>query len=218
MKSDAFINNNEDNPFSGESVNNFFLQPENISSHHSGELSRRLNDYDYNILKEEAYKDVKDEVFKLEYKMAKIENEIKQLDARIQASKDIHDFNKVELLCTARKRLQEELQDLLDIYNDTSLSAKITGGLTNSIKNKFNFIRRGLYAFVERVISRLPAPFSSALELKKSLSKLEIINKNVNELVKLNTPYGESYDKYERLSKYIVRANSIQAEISRSLK
>ena len=31
-------------------------------------------------------------------------------------------------------------------------------------------------------------------------------------------PYGEAGDKYEQLSKYIARANTIQAEISRFMK
>jgi hypothetical protein len=31
------------------------------------ESTRRLNDYDFNLLKEDAYKDVSDDLFKLEY-------------------------------------------------------------------------------------------------------------------------------------------------------
>ena len=37
---------------------------------------RRLNDYDYNILREDAYKDVSDELFKLEYKISRLEEEL----------------------------------------------------------------------------------------------------------------------------------------------
>ena len=49
-------------------------------------------------------------------------------------------------------------------------------------------------------------------------SMLENINKSVDELVSLNIPYGESLSKYEQLSKYIIKANSIQAQISNHLK
>ena len=59
---------------------------------------------------------------------------------------------------------------------------------------------------------------SSVIELKQSLNKLESINKNVDELMTMQTPYGEAADKYAQLSKYIARANNIQAKISRSLK
>ena len=68
------------------------------------------------------------------------------------------------------------------------------------------------------MISKLPKRFSSALELKKSLAKLENINKSVDELMTMQTPYGEAVDKYEKLTKYITRANTIQAQISKSLK
>ena len=43
------------------------------------EPSRRLNDYDYNILKEDAYKEINDELFKLEYKISKIEEDLKHI-------------------------------------------------------------------------------------------------------------------------------------------
>ena len=64
----------------------------------------------------------------------------------------------------------------------------------------------------------LPSKFSSVLEIRQSLRKLENINKSVDELMTLQTPYGEAGDKYEQLSKYITRANNIQAQIAKSLK
>ena len=60
--------------------------------------------------------------------------------------------------------------------------------------------------------------FASVQELKQSLNKLENINKSVDELMTLQTPYGEADEKYDQLSKYITRANTIQAKISRLLK
>ena len=64
----------------------------------------------------------------------------------------------------------------------------------------------------------LPSKFSSVLEIRQSLEKLESINKSVDELMSLQTPYGEAGDKYTQLSKYITRANNIQAQISKSLR
>ena len=68
------------------------------------------------------------------------------------------------------------------------------------------------------LIPRLPKKISSSIELKKSLEKLENINKSVDELMTLQTPYGEAIDKYVQLSKYITKANSIHAKISKNLK
>lgn len=219
-----FVNNNE-NPFGNklQDDDNFFLQPEDIRPINvQTEPQRRLNDYDYNILKEDAYKDVTDEIFKLEYKISKTEEELKSIEDEIQAAKDVRDFNKVEFLFNRKKQLQEDLNGLIEIYNDTSLSAKISGGITNmlspKVKENFSGIKKLFGIFSDALISKLPKRFSSALELKKSLAKLENINKSVDELMTMQTPYGEAVDKYEKLTKYITRANTIQAQISKSLK
>lgn len=224
MSGDMFVNNNE-NPFGNklQDDDNFFLQPEDIRPINvQTEPQRRLNDYDYNILKEDAYKDVTDEIFKLEYKISKTEEELKSIEDEIQAAKDVRDFNKVEFLFNRKKQLQEDLNGLIEIYNDTSLSAKISGGITNmlspKVKENFSGIKKLFGIFSDALISKLPKRFSSALELKKSLAKLENINKSVDELMTMQTPYGEAIDKYEKLTKYITRANTIQAQISKSLK
>ena len=224
MSGDMFVNNNE-NPFGNklQDDDNFFLQPEEIRPINvQTEPQRRLNDYDYNILKEDAYKDVTDEIFKLEYKISKTEEELKSIEDEIQAAKDVRDFNKVEFLFNRKKQLQEDLNGLIEIYNDTSLSAKISGGITNmlspKVKENFSGMKKLFGMFSDALISKLPKRFSSALELKKSLAKLENINKSVDELMTMQTPYGEAIDKYEKLTKYITRANTIQAQISKSLK
>ena len=220
MSGDIFVNNN-DNPFQKavEDDNNFFLQPENIAmKQKTSEPTRRLNDLDSNILREDAYKEVTDEVFKLEYKISKLEDDLKELDNQIQAAKDIHDFSLVENLYERKKQLKDDLAGLIEIYNDTSLSAKISGGFTNKIKEKVGGVRNIFAKFGDTLVSHLPKKFSSSLEIKKSLSKLENISKNVDELMTLTTPYGEAMDKYEQLSKYIIKANAIQAQIAKSLK
>lgn len=224
MSGDMFVNNNE-NPFGGkfQDEDNFFLQPEDIHSFaNQTEPQRRLNDYDYNILKEDAYKDVTDEIFKLEYKISKTEDELKDIDNQIRMAKDVRDFNKVEQLFNRKKQLQEDLDGLIEIYNDTSLSAKISGGITNllspKVKEQFGGIRKLFGMFSDAIIAKLPKKFSSVLELRKSLAKLENINKSVDELMTMQTPYGEAGDKYVKLSKYITRANTIQAEIAKTLR
>ena len=46
---------------------NFFTPQTVYSSNILNEPLRRLNDYDSNILKEDAYKDISDEAFKLDF-------------------------------------------------------------------------------------------------------------------------------------------------------
>lgn len=222
MDSD-FLNNRTHNVSSGAADENFFIQQEQARAFdYVQEPARRLNDYDFNLLRDDAYKDVSDELLKLEYRISKLENEYQSIEGQIQSARDISDYDTVEYLVNRKKQLYEDLAALAQIYNEKSLSSKISGGIFNILSPK---IRKGLKnlndrlrVFREMIISSIPGKFSSLQEIKKSLSKLENINKSVDELMTLQTPYGEAWDKYEQLSKYITRANAIQAKIARTLK
>lgn len=199
--------------------NNFFLKADTfVSNSTQSEPIRRLNDYDFNILREDAYKDVSDEVLKLEYRISKYEKSIEELDKQIQSAKDIRDFNLAEDLFTQKKQLQEDLRILLDEYNSSSLSAKISNGFTSSFTSKFDSAKKRFGEFYENFIARLPGKMSYFKEIKASLAKLENINKSVDELITMQIPYGEAAEKYEQLTKYITKANFIQSEISKHVR
>lgn len=208
------------------SDNNFFLMEETPELQNNyistTEPARRLNDYDFNLLREDAYKDVSDDLFKLEYKISKTENEIKAIEAQLQSAKEIGDSTLIEDLNRRKDTLEEDYEALVAIYNEKSLSAKISDKLSNifggKIKNNLKIFQIEILKASEKFISKLPKQFSSIIELRKSLTKLENLNKSVNELMSMNIPYGENINKYEQLSKYIIKANSIQSEISNYIK
>lgn len=219
------MQNNNSDIFEGKIKNintNFFLTEEVPPVQNpfpaNNENSRRLNDYDFNLLKEDAYKDVTDDLFKLEYKISKTEEEIKNIQIQIQAAEDIQDYYLVEELINRKTIIEDDYNTLLSLYREKSLSAKISGSMINKLKGNFNSINNKLSIFSEKIVSKLPKKLTSILELKKSLAKLENINKSVDELVKLNIPYGENVNKYEQLSRYIIKANSLQNEISKHIK
>ena len=198
---------------------NFFLETKQSSKRiKNAEPVRRLNDYDYNILKEEAYKDISNELFKLEYKISRLEEELKGLDMQIQSARDICDYDTVETLLHRKYLIQEDLSNITEIYNDKSLSAKISGGIFNTFKEKFEKFNSYAESIKRIILSALPANISALFEIKQSLNKLESINKNVDELMTMHTPYGEASDRYEQLSKYIMRANAIQTSIAKSMR
>ena len=88
MKGDIFVNNKTNIFQSGSKENNFFVQQESFQTNDMPiEPVRRLNDYDYNILREDAYKDVSDELFKLEYKISRLEEELTGVDGQIQSAR-----------------------------------------------------------------------------------------------------------------------------------
>ena len=222
MNSDKFVSNSR-NTYENQLVNNdndnFFLQTDGGHVHISqSEPIRHLNDYDSNILQEEAYREVSDEVLKLEYKISRAENEIQDLEKQIVLAKEIHDDFLAESLIAKKQQWMQDLNDLTKEYKNLSISAKISGGFTSKIKNKIENSKKMFGFLGETIISKIPGKISSILEIRNSLTKLENINKSVDELMAVQYPYGEAGDKYEQLSKYIARANSIQAEISRFLK
>ena len=216
MNGDIFENTSKNsiNNVSKNDASNFFLNQNSVKTvkNNASEPIRHLNDYDFNILKEGAYKDVSDEILKLEYKMSRVEKDLNNI------SEEIHDFNLADNLYTRKIQLEEEYKILSEQYKQASLSAKISGGITSKIKNSVTNIKNTLIASAEVIMSKLPGKISSFMEIKSSLSKLSDINKCVDELMENHYPIWENDAKYERLSKYILKANSIQAEITKFLK
>ena len=201
---------------------NFFLSEDVPLIKSSTEPARRLNDYDFNLLKEDAYKDVSDDVFKLEYKITKTTEEIKSLQAQLETADEIKDSERINELKSRLITLKEDYETLIGMYHEKSVSAKITVGLSGifggKIKAGIDFIKDFVSKISDAAISKMPKNLISVFELKKSLNTLENINKSVDELIKMKIPYGEQRDKYAKLSKYINKANSIYFEISRNIK
>lgn len=217
MDGDKFISTNKNTNISvDEETNNFFIQSENLPIFvPQTEPLKHINDYDSNILKEEAYRDVPDEIFKLEYKMSKIEKDLIEIERQIQMASEINDYVALNNLNSQKEQLELDLKDLTIIYKEASISAKISGGVTSNFKEKLGIAGKFMKMLCELVLSKIPGKISSIIEMRNSLAKLENINKNVDELMKVQYPYGEAAGKYEQLSKYIARANTIQAEISK---
>ena len=90
--------------------NNFFMNEKTtnifIKNYHNTN-SRSINDYDLNLLQEDAYKDVSDEVFKLEYKIHKIEQELKEICSQLQAAIDINDYDLIKKLSLRKSFLED---------------------------------------------------------------------------------------------------------------
>lgn len=205
---------------------NFFLLEDSPSiinlKQKKTESGRRLNDYDFNLLKEDAYKDVSDDLFKLEYKISKIEDEIKIIDNQIQSARDINDYNLIEELNYRKSILKDDYEALMAIYNDKSFSARLTDKVLNmfggKFKNELNRLNNKISCVSDSIMSKMPKQITTIFELRKTLLKLENLNKSVDDLMSMNIPYGENHNKYDQLSKYIIKANSLQADISRYIK
>lgn len=204
--------------------NNFFINEENpnTSSFRQSVSAKRLNDYDYNILKDEAYKDISDDIFKLEYKISQMEEDLKTLDIQIKTAQEINDFVTIQKLTEKKNILIYDLSKIKNDYHDKSVSTKLSSGISdvisnNNLGNLFK-IKPILNKFINFTLSKIPTKLSNFLEFKQSLDTLKNISKNVDDLMTMQIPYGEADLKYQQLSKYIVKANIIQSEISKHLR
>ena len=162
--------------FESKAMNNenFFLLEDAPKLHGvqqtTSEPAKRLNDYDFNLLREDAYKDVTDDLFKLEYKISRTENDIKNFEAQIQAAKDIGDYNLIKDLTTRKSLLEEDYEALVAMYNEKSFSAKISDKILNlfgnKIKNNLDIFQQKISNTSEIILSKMPKQFSSILEIK----------------------------------------------------
>ena len=115
----------------------------------------------------------------------------------------------------------------MQLFDEVGKAAKLglglggespVGGVEEHVVNHFNAIKNTISNVAELFFSKFPNKISSMIELKNSLSKLENISKSVDELMSLQVPYGEAAERYEQLSKYITKANAIQASIAKYMR
>ncbi|MCQ2743459.1 MAG: hypothetical protein MJ230_01505 [bacterium] len=212
------------NQASTEKNNNFFLSngTNSISVDKHFVNTQHLNDYDYNIMQKGAYKDIPDNALKIEYQISETEKNITDIETQIDLAREMADYDKYQELQGKLIILKENYKNLLSSYNEQALSAKISTSVFNVydkiIGSNFLKLKNLSGNIYEKLLALLPDKFGSIVKIKKSLSALENINKSVDNLVSMDIPYGESIDKYKKLSKYIIKANSIQSDISKYIK
>ena len=211
---------NSSNPFAacGEDIELDFNKTEDDTIPMLAAGEHRLNDLDSNLFSESAYNGVDDEIFRLEYKINKLENKLKKVQLSIASAAAINDFQQLNILNGKKKQYEKELQSLYKIYNNQSIPSKLSGEILNlvtQVPDKSSGLIQKAADFLNKYIfSKVSDKFDSALHIKEALIKLENINKNVDDLVSMQTPYGESSKKYERLLQYLNKANTIQYQIS----
>ena len=72
----------------------------------------RLNAMDSTLLENEAYQDIEVDKFKTEYRISKLEQQIKSLDMDIESAKYINDLQKIDILVMRKHACQNELRAL----------------------------------------------------------------------------------------------------------
>lgn len=181
----------------------------------------RLNALDSSLLEESAYRNIDDEAFKTEYRIDKLESELNIITKQLISAKKINDTKKVDIMTMKKHSIENELKQLYGAYKGAGMTGKLTSGATYLVSPKKNVFERAVETtsnFIsDHVLSKISKKFSSGRDLQVALEKLQHINKNVTELISNQAPYGESEEKYDQLSRYLTKANTIQYQVSREL-
>lgn len=175
----------------------------------------RLNDYDSNILEEYAYKDLTDEVFKLECAISMLEKKLEMINSEIQTLEALNAHVKLRDLRFKRDLIEAELSQKRKEYENLSFSAGVSYHLSKFISRLFkgNIIHACAEFIFRYILPLCSKSFRDSVMVKDALTSLNNINSRVDELIKMESPYGEIDEKYEKLTAFLNKANYLHAKI-----
>lgn len=204
---------------------NFFASnPDSGHGNNKGSYApgSRINDYDSTLLENNAYQVMPDEMLKFEHKINILETLLAKLNNEIDALESLGYFIQISDLKERKLKIENELAELNKHYSQMDLSTKISGQIASVVgfkSNRKNTVLSKIKRFISKeVLAKLSKKFSYSQSMKESLDKLSSINSNVDELINMQVPYGETINRYEKLTAYLNRANVIHSKISRNMK
>lgn len=117
-----------------------------------------------------------------------------------------------------KQRIENELKELNRELAARQISPQKSNVVNFSSTKKaspINVFKR----FVRRnILAKVSKKFNSLVTVSDSIEALKNINQNVDELMRLKSPYGETAQNYQKLTEYLSRANKIHSQISKSIK
>ena len=183
---------------------------------------KRLNNLDSEMLEDNTTVKIEGGKLKLEYRISDKEKEISEITRKIRAAESIDNQPELFNLRARKQRLDKELRALYKEYTSkdtvTSISKDAKGNIVVLNPRKMPVIS-AIKKFIQRyILAKVSRKFHSLVVLSDSLDSLNSINRNVDELLKMKTPYGETAANYEKLTEYLSRANKIRSQINKSIK
>jgi len=210
------------NSSSNRADGNFFVENSNpeVIEQQKQTVGLRINDYDSSILENNAYQLLSDDMFKLEHKMNILENTLAKLNSEITALQSLGAAIQISELIERKEKIEQELAELNKKYSELGLSTRISGQIATAVN--FAAKRKKVFSKARNFISKnILAKISPKMNLnqamKEALDNLCNINLGVDELIKMQIPYGETAKRYEKLTAYLNKANTIHSQISKNM-
>ncbi len=178
----------------------------------------KIDNYDSAILEDRAYLNMEDTSLKLEYQISLLEDNISILDEEINGAKLIEDEEKIKLLSRKKLRMERQLKILMFKYTNLDFTSKIIAIISLIFKKRKKQQNTIGDYMLKHFWSKISKKMKTIYELKVALEKLGNINRSVDELISMQTPVKGAKDRYEKLTSYINKANTIHSEISNNIK
>lgn len=178
--------------------------------------TKRINGYDSTILNKTKFDDAEEENLSIEYRIKEKESAIKDLDSKIKVADTYGTQNEALGLKAKRQRLSQELNSLRrqQMYGIQPAGEKFSH---EKFKRNMPVIYKIQHFISHKILAKISKKINSVVTLTDSLEQLSEISRSVDELIEMNTPYGEKTKNYEKLTAYLNQANLIHSKISKSL-
>lgn len=211
-------NSQEENIFAASPEFNF---NQNNQQEQTAEKGTRINDYDSSILEKNAYQTLPDETFKLEHKINLLENSLAKINTEIETLESLNYDIQVYDLRNRKAKIEQELNDLKKQYANFGIGSKISNQIASAITatagNKDNIFSKAGKIITRNVLAKVSKTVGYNQTMKEALDNLNNINNSVDELIQMQTPYGEDINRYEKLTAYLNKANKIHSAISKNI-
>ena len=177
---------------------------------------KRINDLDLNILNDNSFRDLDDKALKLEVLIAQKEETLDNLNDKIKGMEILGKLLDVMELKIQAKKIENEITELKSEFAKQNFSNRFSLKPSKP-KRKISPLKVMARFLIRKIFSKISKKFKSIADIGDSLDTLVSINDNVDELIGMKIPYGETKANYEKLTNYLYRANRIHSQISKKM-
>lgn len=178
----------------------------------------KIDNYDSAILEDRAYLDLDNSALRLEYQISMLEDDLAIITKELDGAISIEDEENIKVLKRKKLRIERQLKVLMFKYTQLDFSSKVIAIISAIFKRKKSNKNKIGDFMLKYFLSKISKKFKMIYDLKLSLDKLSSINRSVDELISMQAPVKGGKDRYERLTTYINKANTIHSQISNDIK
>ena len=208
------FDNNKNIVNSDKIVKNIVSIPNNSGSSNGNNL-KRLNSYDNLILDTTFFIKLDDESLTIDERIMRLEIFLENINEKIKIAKQNKNQNQIQFLQDEQKQVLSKLEFLKENQKSQNIISKININEYEFFNNLKSYFSK--FQFIFKILYRIFKPFYFKSNFKKTLMKLNNINENVSELLKLKVPYGEEEQRYETLVYNLTKAGVLHSQISKEI-